>query len=498
MQDDFNKDPFKEDDYEEHFEEQPSQQVEQKQEIPRWTPYEDSCQQPGSPKKPQESRKQKRRWVVPLVIVLAIMIVAITVGVIYGANRLTAYMRNVSKQEMISQENQGQDQNQGLENNTPDSSGENAEISTADTNSLKEASYGKYILTDVSDIVEEVIPAVVSITSRQLVENGGYGDYFDFFFGGGYSGNFGGSNGGESQEVESGVGSGTIISQNDTELLILTSYHVVEGSSSFYITFTDGASVDGYIKSQSDADDIAIVAVPLTDITEETKNAIKVAKLSTREAEVGEGVIVIGNALGYGMSVTSGIISATNRQIQADGKTITVMQTDAAINGGNSGGCVLDKNGEIIGISEAKSIASHVEGMCYAIPVSSNTELIQSLMAGTSASADQESGQNTSEQTAYLGIRGRDIDDSLANSYGMPKGVYVGSTISGSGAEAAGLQEGDIIVGMDNVSFSTMSQLQEQLSRHNPGDQVMIIFMREVDGAYTQMKANVTLSGAIS
>lgn len=196
------------------------------------------------------------------------------------------------------------------------------------------------------------------------------------------------------------------------------------------------------------------------------------------------------------MSVTTGIISATDREINVDGKTLTVMQTDAAINSGNSGGCVLNSNGDIIGISEAKITISYVEGMCYAIPVSSNTELIQTLL-------NQEGSTNnatvqTNGQGAYLGIRGRDVDNTAANSYGKPKGVLVKGIIPGSGAEDAGILENDIIVGMDNVSFTTMSELQEQLSRHEPGDTVTLIIMREIDGSYSQVKVEVTLTESIS
>lgn len=450
------------------------------QEIPRWTPYGEEPVRNQMPRRPQ---RQKRRWIIPLVIVLVIMLAAISVGVIFGARRLSAYVSNASTNVADTR------------TITEQSAAENtATVQTADNGSRSSASGSGYVVTDVTSIVEDVFPSVVSITSRSLVESGGYGSYWNFFFGGRY----GSGSGGESKEVESGIGSGTIISQNESELLILTSYHVVEGSSSLYVTFVDGTSVDGSIKSQSDEKDIAIVAVPLADIPAETKDQIKIATLSTGETKVGEGAIVIGNALGYGMSVTSGIISATDRQIQVDGKVLNVMQTDAAINGGNSGGCVLNKYGEIIGISEAKIVTSNVEGMCYAIPIASNLDLIKSLLNTGGEISNLPGEETASGQGAYLGIRGRDIDNDLANRYGMPKGIYIASTVEGSGAQAAGLQEGDIIVGMDNVSFSTMDELQEQLSRHNPGDTVSVVIMREIDGSYKQMKVDVVLSEAFS
>ncbi len=509
MHDDFNKDPFEQDqetNYETNYETnnenennfddvngstfqyQKKETEESQQEIPRWQPYADDYQTPPS-RQPKQKQKSSRRWIVPLVIVLAVMVAAISVGVAYGARQLSR-MVNTAVTGTDNQTVQQQPQQ------------DSAVLTTTDTEGTQNVSTsGGYVLTDVSDIVEDVMPSVVSITSRALVDTGGYWDYWDYFFGGGYGRNNNNNNNSQKEEVESGIGSGTIISQNSKELLILTSYHVVEGSSSLYVTFRDDKSVDGYIKSQSEEDDIAIVAVPLSDISEETMSAIKIATLSTADAQVGEGAIVIGNALGYGMSVTTGIISATNRQITVDGKTLTVLQTDAAINEGNSGGCVLNRNGAIIGISEAKISSSTVEGMCYAIPVSSNTALIQTLLnqEGGTQNAQNPNNDNNNQQGqgAYLGIRGRNVDSSLANSYGMPQGVYVAGTIEGSGAAEAGIMEGDIIVGMDNVSFTTMEELQEQLSRHNPGDKVSLIIMREVDGRYSQVKVDVTLSESI-
>ncbi len=465
---------------EERFSYHREERHENQQDIPRWTPYEEPRQSAPNPRKPQGSKK---RWVIPLIVVLSIMVIAIIVGVIFGTRSLSAYVNNATTEIQKEKE----------EETTKDT----ASISTSDKDSSKSFASGKFILTDVSEVVNEVMPSVVSITSRSLVENGGYGDYWNFFFGSAFGGN---SGGGESREVDSGIGSGTIVSQNSTELLILTSYHVVEGSSSLYVTFMDGSAVDGYIKSQSEENDIAIVAVPLSDLSQETLDSISYATLSREEVEVGDGTIVIGNALGYGISVTTGIISATDRTIKADGKTLNVLQTDAAINAGNSGGCVLNSNGEVIGISEAKIIISNVEGMCYAIPIASNLELIDSLLneTGETQVAENDPNSQGSGQGAYLGIRGRDIDNNLANSYGMPKGIYVASTLSGSGAEQAGLLEGDIIVGMDNVSFSTMDELQSQLSRHNPGDVVTLIIMRETNGKYSQVKVEVTLSDSIS
>lgn len=436
--------------------------------IPRWQPRYDQPEPPRPPK--------RNRWLIPLIIVIVVTLAAIVAGVVIGVGRIKEAAAN---SKAIAQEE--------ADANTK-TSDPGAKISTADVPSVQS---GGYILTDVSGIVEETIPAVVSITSRTLIDSGSYGSYWDMFFGrGGYQ-----DQGGGTQEVDSGIGSGTIIEMDDDELLILTSYHVVKDCSSLYVTFYDGKSVDGYIKSQSETEDIAIVAVPLSDISEETFGVIKIATLSDEPVRVGEGVIVIGNALGYGMSVTTGIISATDRQLSLEGTEITALQTDAAINSGNSGGCVLNSSGKIIGISEAKITRSYVEGMCYAIPISIYSGLIQELLQIDGAYTKPV--DNGTAQGVYLGIRGRDIDRATASSYSMPQGIYVAATVQGSGAETAGLQAGDVIVGMDNVSFTKMDELQEQLSRHKAGDDVEIIFMREVDGKYTQMKAKVTLSDTI-
>lgn len=236
------------------------------------------------------------------------------------------------------------------------------------------------LLTDVSDIVKAAMPSVVSITSRALVSNYGMDDILRYIMGG----RRGSLPEEKTEEVESGIGSGTIVGYNDEELLILTSYHVVEDCSSLYVTFNDDASVDGYIKSKAEDKDIAIVAVPLDDISEETRQNIAVAKLCEDDVEVGDGIVIIGNALGYGQSAITGIISATGREITTDNKTMSLLQTDAAINSGNSGGCMLNAQGEIVGISEAKITDASVEGMCYAIPIKENLDLIRELMGADS------------------------------------------------------------------------------------------------------------------
>ncbi len=444
------------------------------EDIPRWNPSPDDYNT-----QPPKDPAPKRRWLIPLIIVAAVMIISIIVGVWVGITRMR-------KDAMAEKSRIVQEEIANLEERTEEA------VSQAETTTGAKTASSGIVLTDVTNVVEEVMPAVVSITSRSMVSS--VDDYFSFFFGrdSGFSNPFSGF--GEEEEVESGIGSGTIISRNDTELLILTSYHVVEGSSSLYVTFADDASVDGYVKGVSEATDIAIVAVPLSNISESTLSAIKEAKMSMESANVGEGVVVIGNALGYGMSVTSGIVSAVNRTIVIDGKTLTVIQTDAAINNGNSGGCMLNAKGEIIGISEAKISSSAVEGMCYAIPIDINSALIQELLEGETT----DTGATAEIQGAYLGIRGRDISAANSQKYGIPEGIYVSATVPGGGAEAAGILQGDVIIGIDNVNTTTMAQLQAQLAKYNPGDWATLTIMRETEFGYEMINVDVMLTDMLS
>ncbi len=442
--------------------------------IPKWNPDVNDY----NPKnKKQDKVKEHKIWIVPAIIGGSLIIAAIIVAL------SLSLVRKVEKET------------------------QKPVINTTDTTNSqdvsKEVSEG-YILTDVSGVVQEVMPSVVGITSRTIVNNYAnnfrdINDIWRYFFG--YGADIQGSNPfdmgnnqAEGQEVDSGLGSGTIISKNDKELLILTSYHVVEGCSSLYVTFTDGNAVDGTVKAASDTQDIAIVAVPLSDISEETMSAIKIATLCMRDVNVGEGCIVIGNALGYGMSVTSGIVSAVNRDFTVENHTYKLIQTDAAINNGNSGGCMLNAKGEVIGISEAKLVDSSVEGMCYAIPISANSELIQNLLNGNS----EVETNNGDAEGGYLGIQGKDVDQNLAAQYGMPQGIYIAGTVKGGGAEKARLQEGDIIVSIDKVSVLTMDALKEQLAKHNPGDEVTLQIMRKDKKSYRETEVKVTLTSMLS
>ena len=324
------------------------------------------------------------------------------------------------------------------------------------------------VTSDVSDIVENTLPSIVSITNMSVQE------VQNFF-------------GGISQQESESAGSGIIISQNDSELLVVTNNHVVEGSDTLTVTFNDGNSVEAQIKGTDSARDLAVVAVPLDKISDDTMNAIKVATLGDSDSlKVGEPAIAIGNALGYGQSVTTGIVSATGRTI--DGFDGEYIQTDAAINPGNSGGALLNANGEVIGINSAKINSSAVEGMGFAIPISDASDVIQNLMNKETRSKVSD------EERGYLGIKGYDVSEEGAQMYNMPTGVYVKEVMSGGGAEKAGLTKGSIITGFEGSSISGMSSLQEQLQYYKTGEEVTLtVQIPDKNGEYTEKDIKVTL-----
>ena len=324
------------------------------------------------------------------------------------------------------------------------------------------------VTSDVSDIVENTLPSIVSITNMSVQE------VQNFF-------------GGISQQESESAGSGIIISQNDSELLVVTNNHVVEGSDTLTVTFNDGNSVEAQIKGTDSARDLAVVAVPLDKISDDTMNAIKVATLGDSDSlKVGEPAIAIGNALGYGQSVTTGIVSATRRTI--DGFDGEYIQTDAAINPGNSGGALLNANGEVIGINSAKINSSAVEGMGFAIPISDASDVIQNLMNKETRSKVSD------EERGYLGIKGYDVSEEGAQMYNMPTGVYVKEVMSGGGAEKAGLTKGSIITGFEGRSISGMSSLQEQLQYYKAGEEVTLtVQIPDKNGEYTEKDIKVTL-----
>ena len=343
------------------------------------------------------------------------------------------------------------------------------------------SSSGETVITDVSGVVKNVMPSVVAITSTQLVQSGYSGSLYDYYFGNGNSNN-------NQYEEQTGAGSGIIIGQNDTELLVVTNNHVVEGADSLQVQFIDGETVNAAIKGTDSEKDLAVVAVKLSDIKKSTLEQIKVATLGDSDKlEVGEGTIAIGNALGYGQSVTTGVVSALNREVQYENRTMKLIQTNAAINPGNSGGALLNSKGEVIGINAAKYSSSSVEGMGFAIPVSSVKDVIENLMnKETLTKVD-------SDKKGYLNIYGRDVTSTLSETYSVPTGVYVIEVIEGGAADKAGIEKSNVITKINGESVSSMEDLQRKLEYYEKGTEVTLTIQYAKGNEYKEKEVKVTL-----
>lgn len=334
------------------------------------------------------------------------------------------------------------------------------------------------VTSDVSSVVENVMPSIVSITNMSVQE------VQNFF-------------GGTSKQESESAGTGIIISQNDSELLVVTNNHVVAGSNTLTVTFADGNSVEANIKGTDSEYDVAVVAVPLDSISEDTKKAISVATLGdSTELKVGEPAIAIGNALGYGQSVTTGVISALNRSVSETNETtgettessVKLIQTDAAINPGNSGGALVNASGEVVGINSSKLVGDSVEGVGYAIPISDVSDLIENLMNQETKTKVAEADQGA------IGIKGMSVSTEYSQQLNMPEGVYVSEVTKGGGAEKAGMTRGCIITGINGTTVSSMDDLQEQLQYYAKGDEEeLTIQVPQSNGEYQEQSVNVTL-----
>ena len=323
--------------------------------------------------------------------------------------------------------------------------------------------------SDIATIAKNAMPSIVSITNMSVQE-------VQSFFGG------------TQQQESTSVGSGIIIGQTDSELLILTNNHVVEGNEKLTVSFVDNESVEANVKGTDSTKDLAVVAVKISDVKDSTMDKIAVATMGdSSKLEVGEQVVAIGNALGYGQSVTSGIVSATERTLDGyEGGTL--IQTDAAINPGNSGGALLNSNGEVIGINTAKVATDSVEGMGYAIPISDASDTIQNLMNQVTKTKVSEAEQG------YLGIQGVDVSDESAKMYNMPTVVYISDVVKNAGAQQAGLTKGSVITGLEGTTISDMNSLKEQLQYHRVGDKVKVtVQVPGNNGEYTEKTVEVTL-----
>ena len=342
---------------------------------------------------------------------------------------------------------------------------------------------------DVSDITTSAMPSIVAITNKSVQE---VQDYFSQF-------GFGGQGQPQTQETES-QGSGIIIGKNDSELLMVTNNHVVEGADTLSVCFIDNQVYEAAIKGTDPENDLAVIAVPLDSISDDTMSKIAVASIGDSDSlKVGEQVVAIGNALGYGQSVTTGIVSAVNRTLSSDSSdtqdsnssddssSATYIQTDAAINPGNSGGALLNMNGEVIGINSAKLASTEVEGMGYAIPISRVSDIIDNLMNQTTRTKVDSDKQGT------IGIKGINVTSDVQEKYNLPEGIYVSEVTSGSAAEKAGITSGSVITKFDGKSVTDIESLQDLLQYYKAGETVELTLQVPDSDSYKEKTVSITL-----
>lgn len=405
-----------------------------------------------SAKKNNNGFGRKLAWMACAGAVFGILAGATFQGVKYGSDKLFARNGVIT------------------ESTTADTSDTEASTdNSADNSTITKTSTTTDTVYDVTTVSKNVMPSIVSISGTYMNT---YQNWFNTY----------------QQETE-GAGSGIIISQDDSNLLVLTNYHVVKNSTALSVGFVDGESVEATVKGYDEDNDVAVVSVPLDQIKDSTKSSIKAITMgSSDNLEVGSPCVAIGNALGYGQSVTVGYVSAIDREISlSDGSTVKVIQTDAAINPGNSGGALVNMKGELIGMNTAKSVDSQVEGMGYALPISDISDIIQDIIKnGTNASTSTSS-------SAYLGITAQTVTDEYTKGFGMPSGVNITAVSSGSPAEKCGLQTGDIIYEFNGKTVTDITELQKMIAKLQPGDTVKIGYYRYNSGNYEQMSVDAVL-----
>ena len=397
-----------------------------------------------------EIKKNNNSKTLFLILTISICTFAIigTIIWVFGFNKIKSLAGNITNKE--------------LNNNTS--------IKYAETVPVK--SEGVYI-TDVSEVVDSVMPSIVAITSKTIVSSGRFGPYYY----------------GNNDYTTEGAGSGVIVAEDDNNIYILTNYHVVEDTNELTITFINDETCDATLKGVSERKDVAIVSVSKSSLSEDTKNKIKIAKLgNSNDLKVGNGIIAIGNALGYGQSVTTGVVSALNREVTTDTYTQNMIQIDAAINGGNSGGALLNSKGEVVGINAAKYSSNSsfssvsIEGMGFAIPISNVESLIDTLIKGE----DDKGGM-------VLGIEGYVTTSGLFSYYGLPEGFYISKILPDSNAEAAGLEIGNIITEIDNNKVTSLNTIKKVLNTKNVGDSVTLKIKYPNRNEYLEKEVAITL-----
>lgn len=423
---------------------------------PTQQPYENhSSQEPGR-KKGKKGRTAAR---IAGITAAALLFGTVAGGTMVGVNMLSDYLgNNVSVQ--IGQADTSEE--------TTEASQSQETLGQTETGSSAQA--GNLLAMDVSDIVEKAMPSVVAINNTMLYQSQSW---------------FGQT---QTYEVPS-AGSGIIVGENDDELLIVTNNHVVENSSDLQVVFIDNESVPAAVKGTDAENDLAVVAVSLDDIPADTMSQISIATLgNSDDLKVGQGVIAIGNALGYGQSVTVGYVSALDREVKTEDNVVhNLLQTDAAINPGNSGGALLNMKGEVIGINSAKYSSTEVEGMGYAIPISKVQDIIDELMTKKTRVEVAE------EQQGYLGIIGRDIDEQTAEALGMPRGIYVVDITEGGAAANSDLRTKDIITKFDGQSVLSMEDLKNMLTYYEAGTTVTLTVQSLENGQYVERQVDITL-----
>lgn len=442
---------------------QEEQQPRHSEQNPYYQTYQSDVKREEVEKKPKKAKKEKKTGGGFLKKALVSVSLGVLFGVFAGAGFFAVQKITGS----------GENKNQPAISDSVDSvAGIASSKDTQSSGSIKltDTQDVRVVTSDVSDVVEKVMPAMVSIVNN-------YTETATTFFGQSYS------------QEKAASGSGIIVGESDSELLIATNHHVVADASKLEVTFTDSSTAEAQIKGMDSDMDLAVIAVPLSSLSEETKAAISVATLGDSDAlKLGEPVIAIGNALGYGQSVSGGYVSALNREItMEDGSKGTFIQTDAAINPGNSGGALLNVKGEVIGINSSKIGGSTVEGMGFAIPISAAEPIISELMLKETRTlvADDEVG--------YMGISMQTITSQFSQMYRIPEGIYIVEVTDGSAAKEAGLLPGDVLVKFDGEKVSTAEELQSVIKYYKAGSTATLTVKRAENGEYKTIELQITL-----
>lgn len=415
----------------------------------QWSPYDDGRQ----PKKPKKEKNF-------LTKVGQAAVIAIVFGLIAG----------ITFESVLTVSNKVFGRDVQVEETADNDEGSSTQVSSTAATATGTTISNVDIATDVSAIADNVLPAIVQVTNVGLVE------YQTFF--------------GTYQQQVNQAGSGIIISQDDDNIYIATNNHVVSGAETLTITFNDGEAVEGRIKGTDSSCDLAVVAVAVDDIPSDTLSNIKIATLGNSDtAEVGEYAIVIGNAMGYGTSVTTGIISATDREVSISddsGNVVTnsLLQTDAAVNPGNSGGALLNIKGEVIGIVSAKLVDTRTEGMGYAIPISYAWDIIEQMI---------DNDEVSELDASYLGIAGYDISSTMSEQYDIPVGVYVKQVVEGSGADKAGIEVEDVITSFNGRTVTSVNTLNN-IMKYIPAGTTVDVTVAKASKKYQEETIKVTLS----